>query len=298
MNGYESTVDIYKEHDRSVDYKQLSLTELNDGGTTTKTAEGPPRAATIAGRCVLFTKLMEAKMNGVESASVPGDGTDLETEVVRDENMDVEQECAFNVINETFVYDSSGVIITHAEEAEPALYGIVNTTEEVMELRHSRGQREFHKYPVIFIGTVTGVDIKFMSSSSRDNITTFIRTQCAFAGAEEELRRTEKIENARATEIRSDDDRTAPKEQGNRDSTSHVDHSRVETGTALSNVENSTAECRNNGDLEQRGLHVDEMAEELGTSPWFLPHLFNTNHSCGCKYGSRRGTGKRKSIWL
>lgn len=166
-----------------------------------------------------------------------------------------------------------------------------------MTLRHSRGQRGFDKYPVIFTGTVTGVEIKFMSSTRRENRPTFIRTQRAFADAEEELRLTEQIENARGTAVRSDEDGNAVNEEANRSGTLQADDGRVETGTALCTIENSAAESRNDGDMEQSGLCVQEMGEEMGTLVESIvqrgePEIVNT---VGCETActvSGNGSGK------
>lgn len=69
-------------------------------------------------------------------------GLELESHVVQDEIMD-RGECAYNVINDTFGYDRTGVTMMHDDAGEPAMIGIVNMIEDAMALSHSRGHRDF-----------------------------------------------------------------------------------------------------------------------------------------------------------
>lgn len=76
---------------------------------------------------------------------------------------------------------------------EPAVRGVINMTDEVLRLRGNRGKEMYHAMDVIFEGSITGVQVKFMSGIRREDRRTFIGTSNAFQDAEAELRLTEQL---------------------------------------------------------------------------------------------------------
>lgn len=104
-----------------------------------------------------------------------------------------EEECAFDVINAAYRYYRNITGDETSEDDEPALNGIVNMTDDVMSLRDKRGLKRYYEMPLIRKGSMTGVEVKFMSSIRKENRTTFIGTENAFADAEAEVRLSERI---------------------------------------------------------------------------------------------------------
>lgn len=108
----------------------------------------------------------------------------------RDEHGDTgDDDCAFSEVNERFGFNRNRNVLTIDEDGEPSLNGIVNLTEEVLELREQRGMRQYHSMPEIMTGTITtGLEVKLMGTLRPQDREVFIRSESAIGDVKEEMR--------------------------------------------------------------------------------------------------------------
>lgn len=97
---------------------------------------------------------------------------------------------AIDIINDRYGWDRSSCDAECEDEYETAVDGIVIITDEVINLRQSRGLKRYYEIPVNHTGKTTGVQLKYMSSIRRNHRTTFIGKGSAFGDAEAEVRLT------------------------------------------------------------------------------------------------------------
>lgn len=192
------------------------------------------------------------------------------------------EECAYDAINERYGLDRN-VISYREDQDEPALHDIVNMTEDLLVLRHDRGLRGYHQLPVIMTGAVTGVEVKFMSYSRRDDRRIIIETENPFQDAEAELRLTEEIQN-NESEMRT-------RRAGKREEISTTMDAR--SGSGSSDRHNNEAgkgriSCSADEDVQGREYHDDGQCSHRPTDA-------NAECTCNDSVAERRGLGVERN---
>lgn len=152
-----------------------------------KKVAGPPMESTVAKRQEEFRAKVQEMREGNSVAVTRNSSMEDMIQRAAATSSAGEEECAYDVINETYGYGEGMSDPDCDNPEEPALFGIVNATQEMFDLRESRGKTCYYLLPVIAKGIVIGVEIKFMGDIRREKRTMYIGTGTAFQDAEAEI---------------------------------------------------------------------------------------------------------------